>query len=157
TEGFHLYGLWLRVGLKCLEDLLRRAAVSLSSSTPLGPRAALVAVTPDIRGARFMSEGNESADSLRAPFLDRLAAWLGIPAERAYCVPAGSTGLFHALAAADAMLERRDVDRVVVLSIDSLLDTLTLEWLASAQRLKTPSVPAGLMPGEAGAALLLAR
>jgi 3-oxoacyl-[acyl-carrier-protein] synthase-1 len=161
TEGFHLFGLWLRVGIKCLEDLLGRAAATLGDSprgaAPLGPRVALIAVTPDIRSARFMSEGDESADALRAPYLDRLAKRFGISPALTYAVPAGSTGVFAAIETADALLAEGRVDRVVVLAVDSLLDTLSLDWLASAHRLKSVSAPTGLMPGEGGAALLLER
>jgi 3-oxoacyl-[acyl-carrier-protein] synthase-1 len=157
TEGFHLFGLWVRLGLKCLDDLLARAALPRGAAA--WQRAALIAVTPDIRSARFMSDGDESIEALRAPFLDRLAAWLGIPAtaEHVHAVAIGNTGLFPALELASGLIERRTVDRVVVLAVDSLLDTLTLEWLSAAHRLKSATVPAGLMPGEAAAALLLGR
>lgn len=155
TEGFHLYGLWLRVGLKCLEDLLSRAG--LERGPQVWQRGALIAVAPDIRSERFMSEGDESPEALREPYLDRIAGWLGVPAERVKAVAVGPTGLYQALELAGRALERQDVDRVAILAVDSLLDTLSLEWLAEHDRLKTPAVPAGLMPGEAGVALLIER
>lgn len=155
TEGFHLYGLWLRVGLKCLEDLLSRAG--LERGPQVWQRGALIAVAPDIRSERFMSEGDESPEALREPYLDRIAGWLGVPAERVKAVAVGPTGLYQALELAGRALERQDVDRVAILAVDSLLDTLSLEWLAEHDRLKCPAVPAGLMPGEAGVALLIER
>ncbi|PTL80674.1 hypothetical protein [Vitiosangium sp. GDMCC 1.1324] len=43
----------------------------------------------------------------------------------------------------------------MVLAVDSYLDPFTLEWLEQRRRLKTGERPVGLMPGEAGAALLV--
>jgi 3-oxoacyl-[acyl-carrier-protein] synthase-1 len=62
------------------------------------------------------------------------------------------------LRAADEILARQtSLDRVLILAVDSLLDTLTLEWLAAGHRLKSPSTPMGLMPGEAAAAMIVER
>ncbi|HEU4618864.1 MAG TPA: hypothetical protein VFV10_12555 [Gammaproteobacteria bacterium] len=157
TEGFHLYGLWIRACIACLEDLLRRTSPAMPRGAEEWGSTALIAVTPDIRSERFMSDGDETAGSLREPFLHKIAAWLGIPRtpEHLHAVCMGRTGVFTALKAASAMLERRAFDRVLVLAVDSLLDTLTLEWLASRHRLKSPSAPAGLMPGEAASAMLI--
>lgn len=159
TEGFHLYGAWLRLGCKALQDLIDRAGPTLARGTEAWRNAALIVVTPDIRTDRFMSDGDESTDALREPFLHRIAAWLGVPQTTAHvhAIAIGRTGVFAALETARALLEGAQAERVVVLAMDSLLDTMTLEWLAAQERLKGPSAPVGLAPGEAGVALLLER
>lgn len=47
------------------------------------------------------------------------------------------------------------MERVIVVGADSYLDPLDLDWLGACGRLKTPGRPDGLMPGEAGACLLI--
>jgi 3-oxoacyl-[acyl-carrier-protein] synthase-1 len=157
TEGFHLYGFWTRVAIASLRDLIARAALPAAGDSAGWSRTALVAVLPNIRSKRFLSDGSESDDAVREPFLARIGAWLGVPLApphlHAFC--AGRVGIFAALRHGAELLRTRAVDRVIALAVDSQLDTLTLEWLAAEHRLKSPTSAAGLMPGEAAVALLL--
>ncbi len=61
----------------------------------------------------------------------------------------------EALAAAARDLWTGKVTSAVVGAVDSLLDADTLTWLSETARLKTPKLPVGLQPGEAGVFFLL--
>jgi 3-oxoacyl-[acyl-carrier-protein] synthase-1 len=157
TEGFHLYGLWIRATLASLRDLIARADLPAPGNAAAWARTALVAVLPDIRSERFLSDGTEQDSDVREPFLARIAAWLGVPQTPAqlHVCCSGRAGVFAALRYGAELLRTHAVDRVIVLAVDSQLDTLTLDWLAAEDRLKSVAAAVGLMPGEASVALLL--
>ena len=60
-----------------------------------------------------------------------------------------------ALLRADALLTSRTCRRVLVAAVDSLIDPLSLAWLASTNRLRGPETPDGVAPGEAAACWLI--
>jgi 3-oxoacyl-[acyl-carrier-protein] synthase-1 len=60
-----------------------------------------------------------------------------------------------AIAQAADLLQRGDADLCVVLGVDSLLEGGVLQALSDSGQLKTAEAPSGLVPGEAGAALVL--
>lgn len=157
TEGFHLFGLWMRLAVASLNDLVARAGLPLPGDTSAWSRTGLIAVLPDIRSYRFLSDGSESDDDVRAPFLNRIATLLGTPQSEPmlHVVCNGRLGVVEALEHGEELLTSGNAERVIVMAVDSLLDSLTLEWLGAAQRVKSGGVAAGLTPGEAGAALLL--
>ncbi|WP_224361970.1 hypothetical protein [Hyalangium versicolor] len=66
----------------------------------------------------------------------------------------GNAGCAEALGIAQRWIDH-GLDRVVILATDSYLDPFTLEWLDSRHRLKTGERPVGLMPGEAGACVMI--
>ena len=53
------------------------------------------------------------------------------------------------------MIEKGQVDRVIVVAVDSYLDPMTLEWLSETERLNADENGKGLIPGEAGACFML--
>jgi len=85
-----------------------------------------------------------------------LSGWKVLPKLRAITTT-GTTGWAEALAAASGDLASKQVRYAVVGGVDSWLDEDTLTWLQETGRLKSPSAPAGLPPGEAAAFLLLQR
>jgi 3-oxoacyl-[acyl-carrier-protein] synthase-1 len=90
-------------------------------------------------------------------YQERLGALLRLPwrpdALHEFCL--GQAGIAHAVLLAEQWLNEERYERVVILATDSYLDGSSLEWLLAHRRLKTPERPVGLMPGEAGACLLL--
>jgi 3-oxoacyl-[acyl-carrier-protein] synthase-1 len=85
--------------------------------------------------------------------LCRLDAWLPVLG----CAMSGSPGVAEVIALAiDSLLQER-VEYALVIAADTFLDEETLSWLDTAERLKTPTRPAGLPPGEAAGCLLLQR
>jgi hypothetical protein len=60
-----------------------------------------------------------------------------------------------ALLRADELIASRACRRVLIAGVDSLLDPLSLAWLASTDRLRGPETPDGVAPGEAAACWLV--
>jgi 3-oxoacyl-[acyl-carrier-protein] synthase-1 len=58
---------------------------------------------------------------------------------------------------ASRRLADHGTDHVLVVASDSYLEPGSIGWLNRQRRLKTPSAPAGLLPGEAACAVLLSR
>ena len=67
----------------------------------------------------------------------------------------GHCGVVECHAAAVQDLQTGQTECAIVGGCDSLLGEQTLEWLEFTGRLKSPSIPAGLAPGEAGVFLML--
>jgi 3-oxoacyl-[acyl-carrier-protein] synthase-1 len=70
-------------------------------------------------------------------------------------VELGHSAAIAAVQRAEEGMARREFDRAIVLAVDSLLDSMTLEWLTGENRVKCDANPTGLAPGEAAACLLL--
>ncbi len=68
---------------------------------------------------------------------------------------AGHAGVLIAVRQAMAALDARQVDRAIVLGVDSLVGEEDAAWFAAEGRLKLPDQPVGLMPGQAAGAVLL--
>jgi 3-oxoacyl-[acyl-carrier-protein] synthase-1 len=91
----------------------------------------------------------------------RIEAFLGLPDDRPLRLPwqtrtfaEGRSSFFHALRAATAALEQRELDAAVVGGVDSLCSFDSLRALADQRRVFAPAQADGIIPGE-GAALLL--
>jgi hypothetical protein len=82
---------------------------------------------------------------------------LALPRSQRNHVEEGHAGFVRAVAEASIKLRSGQWHRCLVGGVDSLLELHTLEWLLRTGRLKTPTKPDGLQPGEAGAFVLLER
>lgn len=80
---------------------------------------------------------------------------LPVAAERSQALAAGHCGLATALMEARRLLTERSLERVIIVAADSYTDAPSLEWIDGQGRLKQPLRPVGLMPGQAGACLLV--
>lgn len=69
--------------------------------------------------------------------------------------PSGHTAGFESLREARAMLLRGNVSACVVCGADSYINAATLMWLDQHDRLKTLANRDGVIPGEAGAAVMV--
>jgi 3-oxoacyl-[acyl-carrier-protein] synthase-1 len=67
----------------------------------------------------------------------------------------GNVGVLTAAEKAAEIIGKKEVKRVIILAVDSLVGKADLEYFAQNNRLKTLNSPIGLIPGEAGAAILL--
>jgi 3-oxoacyl-[acyl-carrier-protein] synthase-1 len=104
-----------------------------------------------------------SADAVQSAFSDRILRMAAVQARwpAAVARPAasfcGHAGGVDAVRAALSDLTSGAIDMAIVLAVDSYLDQETLGWLSLCGRLKCDGVPAGIQPGEAGAAIALRR
>ena len=86
-----------------------------------------------------------------------LGSWLPAVHPDSCVLPAGRAGLAAALAHATRLLERPDIDAVVLAGVDSLIDAPTISRLLQEERLLVARNSDGFVPGEAAAAVLLRR
>lgn len=84
----------------------------------------------------------------------RLSDWPGAFDLRLLAV-SGDPALPGLLSQAADDLAQQKLDTAIVGGVDSMLDEDTLTWMEETGRLKTPSVPAGVEPGESAAFFLV--
>ncbi|WNZ62543.1 hypothetical protein QEG98_01470 [Myxococcus sp. MxC21-1] len=159
ADGFFQTGAWVRLASGAFDDLRDTAAMPPPTDTPFWHRTGLLVLAPLIDEARFGWSLQTLPGALETFYLRPLVSLMDVPlrGEKTRALALGHCGLAAALQQADAMLTSRDVDRVLVLAADSYVDPESLAWLAYHRRLKSPRRQVGLMPGEAGAAILLER
>lgn len=155
TEGFLGLAAWIRLGAAALRDLLRSARLPTVSDRVFWQETAFLVVTPVLDEQRFDGTDWSPASVLRDYALT-VAQNCGLPlrSELSEIIPEGHAGGAVAVQRAAELLGQ-GLPRVLVLAADSFLDPNTLSWLDDEGRLKTPDNPAGLIPGEAAACLLL--
>jgi len=159
ADGFFQTGAWVRLASGAFDDLRDAAALPSRADAPFWQRTGLLALAPLIDEERFGWSLQAMPKALESFYLRPLVSLMDVPIQddHARTLALGHCGLAAALQQADAMLTSRAVDRVLVLAADSYVDPESLAWLARRHRLKSPQRQVGLMPGEAGAAILVER
>ncbi|MFC4161713.1 hypothetical protein [Chitinimonas lacunae] len=128
---------------RAVRDCLRRIADFDSTTTPL-----LLLVPEQERPHSSVSYYQEifsaTEHSLDCRFhpLSRIVPW-------------GRAGLGPALQTAQRWLSEGEVQQVLLVGVDSYLNSATIEYYLEAERLLVPGNRDGFLPGEAAAALLL--
>lgn len=155
TDGFSASARWLCMGAEALGDLQRRAAAD--AGLDAWDEAALVVVTPDLEGERFMFDEHCHPEwvqrTLPRGLLERVHPAAGdVPAA---LIPAGRAAPFVLLEQAEALMRQTGARRLVFLVVDSWLDGHSFTWLREQGRLQSPEQSNGFAPGEAAVALLL--
>ncbi|NVJ09477.1 hypothetical protein HUW63_30150 [Myxococcus sp. AM001] len=150
-DGFQGVGRWFRLGRFALSDLLRYSGLE-SSDSAFWRQCGFIVCVPGLDPERFAFPP-EDARLLPRRFLQ--SARLPIPGANVSFVDEGPLGPLIALQQIRKKLDEGTWQRAIVLAVDSLVDASSLRWLKAARRLKTPERPTGLMPGEAGACLLV--
>ncbi|HVE84382.1 MAG TPA: hypothetical protein VND93_16115 [Myxococcales bacterium] len=156
TDGFFQTGAWVRLGVGALQDLSHRAGGGDGRSPDLWPVTSLVGALPAINSERFHWTLEELPDAPLSFFLEPLARQ-GAPGalDSSGWDARGHVSLAAGILRADRGLASRQAERFAIVAADSYLDPFTLRALHQARRLKAPDRATGLMPGEAGAAVLV--
>jgi hypothetical protein len=154
VEGFTGLARLVKLGGLALEDLIRAADLPVSEARFLHQTALSIGLSPTRQ-----DEWDFYDEFLAEKLPERLLrhAGLAIPAQNVSVLRGGHASGLLALQQGMQLLRSQQFQRVIVLGIDSLVEDHALQWLASRRRLKTPEQAVGLMPGEAGAAVLLER
>lgn len=172
TRGFEGFARLLRIAQAGLADLQRQAphapwisartAFYLSLADPRREYTGLALIQDEESRQGREEEAQEAEqespdEDMGLPLLQTAAQLTGWPGESflRFVTTSGHTGAAEAICEACKDLHEGRVEAAIIGGVDSLLEEDTLVWLESTSRLKTPSVPAGLQPGEAGAFLLL--
>ena len=152
TDGFQGIGSYLRMGGHAVEDLLHNVGLASEDRRFWHGTGLYVGLTrtrnPELD---FYDELLE--ESLAAELVEQTG--LSIPEDRWHVVFQGNAAVLGALHEASLALEQGRLERALIVGVDSLLASDTLELLAAARRLKTNETPRGLMPGEAAGAFLV--
>ncbi|MCB9890884.1 MAG: hypothetical protein H6833_04500 [Planctomycetes bacterium] len=159
TEGYYLLGFWLRGGVRAVQEALRDSRWFEDRPAPDPARSAVIAIVPHVDDDRYLGDSDTDPsfllDAYVAPLLTRVN--LDVPSEHRELVVHGHASVFFALERASRWIRESDVERVLIVAVDTQLDSLTLDWLAGRRRLKSADEPSGLAPGEAACALVVER
>jgi 3-oxoacyl-[acyl-carrier-protein] synthase-1 len=149
TFGFSGVGRLVALAMEALEDLGTRVPLET-----LDREAGVFLALPDFSNG---VSREDATGRLGRQVLGRALAGLGLswPQARWRFFNGGSAGFTLALEAARQELERRAFETCIVGGIDSLTEPEHLRYLLAEHRLKTADNPVGLVPGEAGALLVL--
>jgi 3-oxoacyl-[acyl-carrier-protein] synthase-1 len=156
ANGLVQAGAWVQLAKSAVEDLRHSAELPGDDDLGFWQRAKILGALPHLDPDRFGWGLQDLPEGPQNSFLHPLLG-LAFPRD----TNAGQwMALGHASTAALFMgarneLATRGTDRCLIVAADSYVDPLTLDWLARAARLKSGESPSGLMPGEAGGALLL--
>jgi 3-oxoacyl-[acyl-carrier-protein] synthase-1 len=156
ANGLVQAGAWVQLVRSAVEDLRHSAELPAHDELGFWQRAKVLAALPHLDPDRFGWGLHDLPDAPQDSFLRPLLS-LAFPGST---IAGPWMALGHASAAALFMAAKnefttRSSDRCIIVAADSYVDPLTLDWLARAARLKSGESPSGLMPGEAGAALLV--
>jgi len=156
-DGFVHSAAWVRLAQASIGDLRR----DMQAADPREPDrwndTTLLWCLPDLRFERFgWPEDDVPAllDEWCRSVLARIAG-LRLPQDRVEFLASGAVGPALALKRAASLLQRREAKHVLVLATDSWLDRMSVLDLVRQDRLATDERPAGLVPGEAGACVLI--
>lgn len=157
TDGFPIASRWVRLAAAAFADFAAQPSAPVRSNQAFWHRCGVVLVLPPARHERFQTEGDDCAEAIRHGVVEPLVRLLGLPInpEQVRVIDVGHAGTALALADAKVDIETGKQDACLLIATDSLLDSLTLEWLADRGRLKCDGQPCGLAPGEAGVCLLV--
>jgi 3-oxoacyl-[acyl-carrier-protein] synthase-1 len=131
---------------KAIADCLAQA-----QPRPAGPLPLLLGLAEPGRpgsGAEFASALFQRASQ---------AAGVAFDAKLSRAMPVGHVAGLALLAKARDILNQKQASACLVAAVDSYWSPATLTWLAAHHRLKTPTNPDGVIPGEAAAAILVTR
>jgi len=153
ADGFSQAGAWVCLASSASADLRYAAGLPTDADLEFWQRTGLACALPLIDLDRFGWRLDQAPQRAESAFL-RPTVEGSLPriAGARHWQALGHVGTASVLA---LCAQARQAERAVILAADSFLDHSTLRWLTDAARLKSPGRPTGLMPGEAGAALLV--
>jgi 3-oxoacyl-[acyl-carrier-protein] synthase-1 len=138
-----------------VSDLLQSLPEDERAAT-LWRRTSLLLCTPILEPTVYLAEPEETleviGEQVAVALLDELG--LGIPPHLIEILPYGHVAFALGAERARAYFSV-GTDRTLVVAVDSMLDPLLLENLASQGRIKHAGNPVGFAPGEAAIAMLL--
>lgn len=159
TDGASAVARWLNLAESAIDDLCQSAKLPDANDHEFWSRTAVALITPVLDDDRLLFSLFTHPLMITESYVEPLLAAVGKPfiKSHVYLLSEGRTGALRALADAENLFARGEVDRLLVLAADSYLDGFSLQWLNESERLKAAEQPTGLMPGEAAVALMIER
>lgn len=157
TDGFTLLGRWMRLARGCVRELVSSSLRAEAGDPRFWEATGLTVVVmpPDERV--LLSDDGQARALLEEDFLLPLhsALELPIPPHNVALLTTGHAGTAMAIELGRQRFSTRELERMLIVAVDSYIDPLRLEELMEERRLKTEEQPVGLLPGEAGVALMM--
>ncbi|MDH5728416.1 MAG: hypothetical protein OEZ58_05475 [Gammaproteobacteria bacterium] len=156
TNGFYMTGLWARMTLLALQNLIEREALN-SSDEFFWQTTGLSIAVPILDPQRFMVDEVVEPEVIRQILCEALLPELpsGILQNNISVCAQGHSGVAAVLVDAMDSIRSKKLNRVIVVGVDSYTDAATLKWVAENDRVKTESRPAGMSLGEAAACIVV--
>ena len=138
TEGYHFLGLWSKLAKSCMQDLLDNNQLPENSDRMFWQKTGIVAAIPNMDDDRFLGQKGISVEYLKQDYVEKLLHDLDLPIleKNIALVSYGSAGTLAAINVTDEMINLGNVDRCIILSVDSYINQASLDWLQSFNRLK---------------------
>ncbi|MBW2737387.1 MAG: hypothetical protein JRE64_00780 [Deltaproteobacteria bacterium] len=157
TEGFVIPGLWVRMALSSLNNLVEYGRLPDRTNTRFWSKTGIIGVTPPPYDPRLGADEDCTSEDVKEAYLHSLLDVFNYPILQYNLgiICTGHSGAIAAIGQAELMMAVQDLERIIVVAVDSYLDPMSLDWLDEHRRLKTSENPAGLTPGEAGACFML--
>ncbi len=149
TDGYQGVGLYSRIGQYSLKDLIRYGKLNKDDNYFWGNTHFILCVSP----TRANESTTPDIDFNKA--LDNIIqmSGLNIPQPNRSICEYGHAAVLFGIEKGMQLLSRKQVDRVLVLGVDSLVGEEELNFYQ--HRLKSDETGDGLGPGQAGAAVLI--
>jgi 3-oxoacyl-[acyl-carrier-protein] synthase-1 len=141
----------LRGGARLIELLAR----ALELAQPRLPRAVVAGDLPLFVCTRETERPGASVDGVQGELEARLG--VRIRREGSSQVARGPVAAFEAIGEARRILSEGRAEACLIVAVDTLVDSRTLNWLDRAKRLKTTLQTDGVIPGEAACVSLISR
>jgi|GEM_PF-1149628 len=155
TDGFGSIGRWTVLGLQAIDDLIQYSGLN-PEQTDFWKRTAIVFALPDLDAPNFDFEGVVNTDTIKSRFVEPFISQTGLAISPKFSlvVSEDDTAAISACSRVEQCFNNENVDRVILLAVDSLIEAHRLNWVEMSGRLKKPDNPIGVIPGEGAAAIL---
>lgn len=156
TEGFIQTATWLRLAQVAVEDIIQYGRLPPPENAFWGETSVMWAL-PELGERRFGWPEPDTTAALQRSCGDLLRNLTGLRrgASSDEFILGGHAATALGLQRAQELLSERRCARVLIIAVDSWLDTISLQWLADDRRLHSEELSTGLRPGEAAACLLV--
>jgi len=157
TDGFGSVGRWVTMGIHAIKDLMNYSGLPDNGDINFWQQTAFIFVTPTLDAARFEFEGVINPQNVQQVLISPIMSRLGLPVQVNNCISVSedNTGFIRACFEVPERLNQVNIERVIVVCMDSNIDAYALSWLNGTLQLKTSTRPDGLIPGEGSVAILL--
>lgn len=155
TEGYYFIARWLRMAVEAVNDMIKNTE-AVQGGAASWRNVGVICVLPEIT-SRFNTDRKLDRSFYDSNFLSVLFSLVDAEIECKFSIyiEKDQAGFVQAVDVANRALAESKADRIIILGVDSYVESSSLGWLAKHNRLKTPDNPAGLIPGESCACILL--
>lgn len=155
TEGFYRIGRWIRLAHGAIIDLLFTYKIAIDNRY-FWEKTGVIFLLPQIDD-RYEIDEIPPNQFFITEYLNKTLdlCSIKIPNNNKFVFNEGKAGIHHVIDKALNLMTDNHLERLLIVASDSYLEPSIIEWLASNKRLKLPNDNYGLIPGEAGCAILV--